>query len=156
MSDSSKKRSMPTRQAPWWFGALFVGAGLAIVGVAIDWVPSDPDSFQAPRWIVALAGLVCLLAGSMVWANLYCPGWVNEALAVVLIATMGTMAAWVALGPGPREFATSLGLGGASVAGASDTSGRVAFGVAALVLWALEALAVRRLVGALRRRSPAS
>ena len=136
--------------APLWFTAIFVGAGLFIALIAGGVIPVDPDSIHAPRWVLGAAGMVFMIGGVMAAAGPTNPR-LNDVLAGTLIACMASIATWIAFGPGEREFTGGLSLGPLSLWGESGPStGRIAFGFSAILLWALVAFVLYRVVKQLR------
>lgn len=150
-------------------GTLFLGGGTAILGVALGWIHVDPDSVHAPRWVLGVLSAMFALSG--IGAFYY--GLVNGAregprpardedgapfpvfswlIGLAITGGMTAVAAWVAFGPGEREFSGGIGIGWISVGGSSSgTSGRVVFGIGAVLvglftLWGL-IYGLRRLAG---------
>ncbi|HEY6928253.1 MAG TPA: hypothetical protein VJA66_01130 [Thermoanaerobaculia bacterium] len=145
-----------SRKASILVGIICAGAGIAIVLVSIF---ADSKGFRAPRWVVASAGGAFLFFGgwtAALYAMGYDPRRSEETLPspavqlAVLIPGLALFAApfhWVAFGPGPRQFSTSWSLPPFTVGGSSgSTTGRIAFGVGALVVDALLVASVVRLV----------
>jgi len=48
---------------PRWFGPLFMVVGLTIGAVGVGLIPAPPESFNAPRWVVGICGLVFFTGG---------------------------------------------------------------------------------------------
>jgi hypothetical protein len=97
-------------------GLVFFAAGLSVLVRAWlhvpDKQPNLPDN--APAIAVAVQ-------------------WLAALTIIVALASIGT---WVAFGPGPRQFSTSLPVWG-SVA---ELLGRAAFGFGAIITWLMAAL----------------
>ena len=120
------------------FGALFFLMGAFIVLIATDVIPSDPSNFNAPRWVVAAAGLVFMLAGTMVAlqgafapkpeeSKLYL--WLTLILGTALMLAFSSVFIWVGFGPGEREFSSSGSIGPIIASGGGgDRMGRFIFG----------------------------
>lgn len=139
-----------TGQAPAWFTAVFMGAGLLIVLMAVDVIPIDPASLYAPRWVLATAGVVFVIGGVMASVGQRHP-LLNEGLAGLLIGCMALIATWIAFGPGEREFSGGISLGPLAIGGSTAPSlGRVVFGLSAVLLWALVVYVIQRCVKQLR------
>jgi len=144
-------------------GAICVGLGLLIVLLAAGVIPSDESRFHAPRWVVSAAGLVFVLAG-VAFATASAPGapeaagrttWRSFLLGGAIVGLMAVILNWIAFGPGQRGFSGGLALPFGSVSGpASEWTGRVAFGIGAVlvdvVLVWMTARGLRDLIG--RRR----
>ncbi|MGD8276714.1 MAG: hypothetical protein PVH00_01755 [Gemmatimonadota bacterium] len=132
-----------------------IAAGGFIVAIALDVIHAPPESFHAPRWVVAAAGSVFVLAGILLLAGDGDSGF-RRFMVAVLVTVFALPFDWVAFGPGPREFSGSAGVGGVGVAGrVGELSGRVVFGIGAVVL---DLLALFAWIRFLRRlaRNPAS
>ena len=52
-------------------GGITILAGSILVGVAMNWIPSDPDKMHAPHWTVAATGLVFVFGGLAILAAHY-------------------------------------------------------------------------------------
>ena len=52
-------------------GSITILAGSILVGVAMDWIPSDPNQMHAPHWTVAATGLVFVFGGLAILAAHY-------------------------------------------------------------------------------------
>ncbi len=118
---------------------MLAGAGLA----------PPPGKINGPLWLSACLGLVFLAGGVMVLVR----GWLNVAdaqeelpadapRALIALQWLATVAAcaglaaaatWIAVGAGSRHFVLPIPLGGSL----AETVGRVAFGVSALLAWAI-------------------
>ena len=126
------------------FGAIFFLTGAFIVMVAIGIIPSDPSDFNAPRWVVGAAGLVFMLAGTMVaLQGAFAPNpessilylWLTLILGTIFMLLFSSMFLWVGFGPGEREFSSSGGVGPVSVSGGgNDLTGRLVFGAGGLFM----------------------
>jgi len=113
-------RSTVTRGTPPWVGLcaglLFVFAGVAIVvdyGIA-DGVGPDGDLKPGTPFSIRLA---------------------NYVLGLMIMGLMIAVFGWIAFGPGPRAFSSSLTLPFLSKRWASsDLSGRIAFGAGTILM----------------------
>jgi hypothetical protein len=47
----------------WLFAIAFWMAGLAIIALAVGWIPAPPEKFRAPHWVVGIAGVAFLAGG---------------------------------------------------------------------------------------------
>jgi len=145
------------------FGALCVVFGLLVVLMAADVVPTDEQRFRAPRWVVSAAGLVFMVVG-VALATTARPGapeaagrttWRSFLLGGTIVGLMAAILNWIAFAPGERRFGGSVGLPFGAVSGpTSEWTGRVAFGIGAVivdvVLVLMTARGLRELLG--RRR----
>lgn len=147
--------------------AILVGVLVALTGVAIIGVAyfASPEGFGAPRWFVACVGGAFLFFGgwtAALYASGYDPERPNETLPsarvqlMVLIPGMLFFAApfhWIAFGPGPRQFSSSFSIPFLATRQAtSGLSGRVMFGIGALLIDAILVGAGIRLVRASRAK----
>ncbi len=145
-----------SRNAAILLGAVVALTGLAIIGVAFF---AKPDGFHAPRWVVACAGGSFLVFGSWtgaLYARGYDPTREKETLPsprlqlLVLLPGLLFFAApfhWIAFGPGPRQFSSTFSMPFLSARHAtSGLSGRVMFGIGALLIDAILVAAVVRFV----------
>lgn len=119
-------------------GLLFVVAGSAIVLVALDVIPVNPESLQAPRWVVGAAGAMFFFLGLLVFAQgIAGPGgeqiilfqWVQYMLTLGALISFSSVFIWVGLGAGERQFQSSGSIGPIGVSGqGNDWLGRCMFG----------------------------
>lgn len=136
-------------EAPWWFGAVFILAGGAIMAIGLDWIRVDPSSIHAPRWVLTACGGMFALAGAMVYTSRL-DERVNHVLAFLLIGMVASVASWVAFGPGERAFTGGASVGPVAVGGSGgERIGRAVFGFGAVVLWLMELVMVVRLIRSL-------
>ncbi len=137
-------------------GTIVALTGLAIVSAAI-W--GNADKFHAPRWVVGACGGAFLFFGgwtAAAYALGYDPQRPEETLpspGVQLMAFVPGMLLfatpfhWIAFGPGPREFSATLSIPFLSTrTGSSGLSGRIAFGLGAILIDAILVATVIRLV----------
>lgn len=130
------------------FGGLFVAVGSAVVAIALGYLPAR---MAAPAWVVACAGAVFIAGGGLViFEALPLSAAFRKALYVLFLAALAAPFHWTAFGPGDREFTrTSNGGGVEHTRPASETGGRIAFGIGAVVL---DAVIVASLLSVFRRR----
>ena len=146
--------------------SILVGVACAVMGTAIVLVSvfADSKGFQAPRWVVASAGGAFVFFGgwtAALYAMGYDPQRSEQTLPspavqlAVLIPGLALLAApfhWVAFGQGPRQFSTSFGLPFLAVHRTSGSAGgRIAFGIAAILMDAVLVASAARLVRQMRR-----
>lgn len=151
-------------------GGFLCFMGAAIVCVALGWIRVDPSSLHAPRWVLGLSGGVFALLGGLILyyavrntflgggrppgsarGEFFVAGWLVGGFVVTAFAAV---AAWIAFGPGERQFSGSLGLGGISLWGtrlSGESVGRAVFGIGAVLTGALAVWGwlhgIRRLMG---------
>ena len=137
-----------------WMGALFFLMGLFIILVAVDWLQVDPGTIHVPRWVLGVCGGMFALTGLgiLYYGIINALGRgraghgsadpefpvVSWILGLVIAGGLAVVASWIALGPGERVFTGSVGIGGVGVGRSvgSETPGRLAFGLGALLCWA--------------------
>jgi hypothetical protein len=116
-----------------------IGIGIYVMGISYGFLPSDPESFLAPRGVVGLAGVFFVVAGLMVLLNvsfnetgqksLLFQG-LNHILGLAFVAIFGLLFAWVGVGPGERVFEGGISVGPLSTWGGIKTLlGRGLFGI---------------------------
>lgn len=118
-------------------GAFFMLAGADVIHL-------DPESVHAPLWVIAAAGTVFFLAGMMIiFQGIAGPGaeqitlykWLQYFLVLGMLVSFAAIFIWVGLGPGEREFESSVTLGPVGIIGqGSEFLGRCLFGGFGLVL----------------------
>lgn len=123
-----------------WIGLVCASIGLFIMVMSV----ADPDdsNFHAPRWIVAAAGALFLLAGLyLVKTHALDKGAVNAhgaghlVFMAVMFSLFGMIASWAALGPGERQFSSSVSFLFVTLpAGSDETLGRLCFLPGALIM----------------------
>lgn len=125
------------------FGGIFVGVGALIFLVAMDVINVPPEDIHAPRWVLAVIGIVFSLAGAMVMIQ----GlktmmgdhpifkWIYNGMVVIFMILFALPFHWVAFAPGEIEFSTSTSIPFVSIStSGSDLSGRLAFGCGAVLI----------------------
>jgi len=141
MSEPKETKPLP----PWAGGCMglvmslsFFGMGLFIILISFDVIPTPPENFNAPRIVVAAAGLVFALAGIMIFIsanyseeemNKPLLAWVRSFLVFLIMVAFSSVFLWVGFGPGEREFQSSTSFGGVTSTGeGSSFFGRLLFG----------------------------
>lgn len=113
--------------------------GLYPIAIAAGVLEVDPDSLNAPPWILALCGLVFVIAGCMVLLGQH--GRINDILAALILLSFALVGAWVSL------FSPAEGFSGGLPLLSRETNrllGRVIFGLGALLSFSLFVYALRR------------
>lgn len=139
-------------------GLLTVGLGAVPLLASAGILPSRPQSYEsAPAWIGWLIGLMFMGAGALVViqglasgnsdGNLprRTPVLVREAyhaIGLAITLSFGVVLTWVAFGPGPRHFTTTIAIPGMALStwSGGDWLGRAAFGSCAMLFWAIFAI----------------
>ena len=131
-----------------FFALIAAAIGLFYVVISIVG-PTHPKPGAAPAWIGFVCGLAFFLGGSAVLIQTLfrakgnsttnplsgAPPWlaiVYKMLCLAIVLALGTVATWVAFGPGERSFTgTGAFLG--------EKAGRTAFGIGAVLIWSVVA-----------------
>ena len=116
-------------------------AGAVLVALAAGIIPADEKMFNAPRWVVGACGLLLFFAGFLVIVPPEMPRMKNF-LGGMLLTTFAAVPGWIAFGPGQRAFGGSFSFGEIiSASHPGETTGRIVFGIAAVVLGCFAAYA---------------
>lgn len=124
-------------------------AGAAILLVALGVIAMPEGGANAPPWVIGLAGSVFLVMGLystalalLVWRDTELAERIvrGEALAMAswavglfAVGVFFTISAWIAWGPGPRSFTSTVDAGSIGVSGTvGESMGRAVFGVSAV------------------------
>ena len=141
----------PTKTQRLAIAALSIALGAFLLLVASALVPGiERQAHDAPNTIIALAGLVFVIAGCM--ARLGQQSRVNDLLAAILLPVFGVIAAWVAW------FSPSEGFSGGVPLVSDETNVSIArafFGMGALLCFAMTIWALRRFIRSLSRTDDA-
>jgi hypothetical protein len=122
-----------------WIGLICAGMGVFIVVMSFV---DDEVAFRGnPRWVAGLAGLVFVLGGILVLFQTVGHGWTLKEnklltgfLGAVLLTAFGALATWVSMGPGERQFRSSVSFFINISAQGNETIGRLCFLPGALLL----------------------
>ena len=125
-------------------GASATLMGLFLVLVSADVIHADPDSFNAPRWVLTLAGMMFAFVGLYILSTgLFSPGeqkaaivqWIQYFLLVGMLAAFTTIFLWVGFGSGEREFSSSGSFLFFTISGrGNEIIGRILFGGCGLAM----------------------
>jgi hypothetical protein len=135
-------------------GLLAIAMGALAMLAVSGFLPGK--NADAPQWVGLAGGMVFVFAGVALVLRWLAggaadnaelpqgsPRWLHASYYLIGLACIGMLAAigsWVAFGPGERAFTMTTPLG----SGAGDPwTGRIAFGVGALVSWLFFFLAAR-------------
>jgi hypothetical protein len=139
-------------------GILFIAAGAFPVLISLGIVQGHPAP-GVPSWVGVAAGSMFILAGLAIINGYAVAGGtqpngdlsagapflarvVQYLLGVAIIGLMFAVFAWVSFGPGERHFSSSVSVPGLSLSGhSSERSGRIAFGIATVLIGSFFALA---------------
>lgn len=141
-----------TRLAGTLFAAPFLLMGALIVGIGCNWIPHDPASVHAPRWVLVTCGMVFICGGLAVLSST----WTGHAkpqafFGIAILLGLTAVANWVAFGPGERRFTSTTSIGSSTSAPrpVDDLTGRIVFGTGAILL---DGILVALVVSRLRRQ----
>jgi len=140
--------------------------GVLIMLLAAGMIPGGDASLEAPRWVVACAGAMFVLAGAAMIVGYAVAGgtgpdgdlpagtprWVRVTqylLGLGIISALGAVATWIAFGPGPRAFTVTLPVVGRGPG--DETVGRPVFGIGAVLIWIFLAVFVVVSIQRIRR-----
>lgn len=129
-------------------GLLCIALGFYPLSIALGLLPVDEVKVMAPMWVIALSGIVFVIAGGMILLGNH--SWANDLLAGILCLLFGIMGTWVSL------FSSSEGFsGGVPLLSPESnvTLGRWMFGIGALLSFAISAYAFRRAYQSSRYRA---
>jgi len=131
MTDLMRKQSSSLSPlGTWAFALIFWIAGSAILALAIGWIPSAPERFRAPHWVLGAAGLLFVAGGfAPLAAQWGANSWASRAVGALVLGPLATIFNWIAFGPGTRHDT-----GGLSIAGSAMSQGPVSDGGGALSL----------------------
>jgi hypothetical protein len=150
MTISNDQSSSLSPRGAWLFALTFWTAGLAIIGVALGWIPIAAEDIHAPRWVGGAAGVTFIAAGFAPLVGRWGPASImSRIVSAGVVLPLTLVANWVAFGPGVRQFSGGLSFGFFALSQrTSELSGRIAFGIGAILLDILIVMfVVRRLQG---------
>lgn len=130
----------PSPNQRLYIGLICAASGIFLIVVAGEWfdnLKSQPN--DAPNAIIALAGLVFVIAGLMIFVGQQ--SRMNDLLAAILCAMFGVMGVWVAF------ISSDHGFSGGIPFIPKQTNiilGRVMFGLGSIISFALSIWALRR------------
>ena len=131
-------------------GLVVSAMGGLIVLLAAGMIPGADEKLEAPRWVVAAAGLAFILAGAAMIVGYAVAGgagpdgdlpagtprWgrvTQSLLGLGIVGALASVATWIAFGPGPRAFTVALPFVGRGPG--DETFGRAVFGTGAVLTW---------------------
>tara|TARA_R110002167_G_scaffold149732_1_gene343153 strand:+ start:347 stop:760 length:414 start_codon:yes stop_codon:yes gene_type:complete len=125
---------------PGW-GWICILLGLYPIAIAAGILEVDPDKLHAPPWVLALCGLVFIIAGCMALLGQH--GRVNDSLAALILLAFALVGVWVSL------FSSAEGFSGGLPFVSQEMNillQRCIFGLGALICLSLFVYAVRRAI----------
>ncbi len=148
-SDNRILKAVRPHAGAWSTGAMVVLMGMVPMLAAVGVLPTDDDSWNAPRWVGGVAGGLFVVAGLYLLTK---PAvdrldpWLKKQIAglfpLLIVTGMAAISSWIAFGPGDRQFegGASNGFLQYSWGNANQLLGRVAFGVGAVFLIVITAI----------------
>lgn len=130
-------RSAPVPVAGGLLALLLLGMGAFIAGIGLGWVPCDPRSLHAPRWVVVVCGAVFACGGIGVLAAALGVGRaVTPLVAAVVLVGLALVLHWIAFADGERRFTATTYVSGFELErhAVDERTGRTAFAFAAIAL----------------------
>ncbi|MDT8376862.1 MAG: hypothetical protein RQ867_09060 [Mariprofundaceae bacterium] len=138
------------KESPDWKLYLIPGfiivMGMSVVLAALNVIPADPDSFHAPRWVVATFGMMFVFAGVMILFPDY--PRIRHSLATLMVLCFAVGTAWVSLYSIPEEWSGGIGLL------SPHTNGMIAKSIAGLGALILFYAFIRMLIQLIRGNIP--
>lgn len=135
-------------------GLLSIAMGAFIGGIGLGWIPCDPESLRAPRWVVGVCGAVFAAGGVGVFANaLGRDRAVAPAVGAIVLVGLAVVCHWIAFADGERRFTATTFVSGLEMErrAVDEQTGRTAFAVAAVSLDVLLVMVAGRAWRARRR-----
>ncbi len=138
------------------FSLPFLGAGIYIMGISYGFLPSEPESFLAPRGIVGVSGVFFVVSGLMALLHISFGESgqksllfqvLNNIIGLAFVTVFGLLFAWVGVGPGERVFNGGVSIGPLSIWSAAKTiMGRGLFGLIGLFMLGVVVIRVMNLL----------
>ena len=163
-------QSRLTPRSARFFGLVCLACGIPPILGALGLIPFSPEP-GTPIWIAIAAGMVFVLAGAMLLVDAAAGGTTDDGtlpataspilhhlqtlIVLAIIVVMGTILTWISVGPGERHFNTTISLPFLTYRPkSSELPGRIAFGIAAALIWIVMLVGVvtatRKHIGRLR------
>jgi hypothetical protein len=138
----------PSRAGALLMSLAFLAVGAAVIALAAGWIPSDPRRFESPRWVVGCMGVAFFAGGLLtLGATFSLPTWFNQLVGLAMAGPFAMVFNWIAFFPGERHFSGGVSfLGLHQSVATSDTTGRIMFGLGALLADLLVVGAIWRIV----------
>lgn len=137
--------------------SVFALAGIAILALALGWIPIDPARLAAPRWVIASAGVMFIAGGVTPLGQAFSlPAWLGPLAGLIAAAALAAVFNWIAFFPGERHFSGSSSLLGFQMgrSAAGELTGRIVFGVCAVLVDAIVLVGSVRLLREIKRPNP--
>jgi hypothetical protein len=118
------------------FGGVMLLIGGIILGAWFGLVPTDGGQFLAPPLVIISLGFCFVLGGLTLWIPARAPVFLRTTFFFLSLVLLTILFNWTAFAPGVR-YASSTTFGPLTIGGSGNIGGRIAFGLAALVVDAL-------------------
>lgn len=113
--------------------------GIYPLSIALGFVHVGDAQVHAPMWVIALSGIVFLIAGCMILLGNR--SWANDVLACIVCLLFGIVGMWVALFGASEGFSAGITLLSHD---ANEKIARGVFGSGAIICFAISGYAFRR------------
>lgn len=123
----------PPRWVPWLFGLAMIGMGMLICGLVFGVFPASRGAESAPAWVLTSIAAGLILAGILIVVPQETPAFIRSLLGLCTLVLVVIVCNWTAFAPGVH-YTSEVSLGPVSVGGEDQIGGRIAFGLAALVV----------------------
>ncbi len=135
MGQPQNVRDLPPRQRGLLALGMFFFGGF-LLSIVFGWIHTDPSSIHAPLWVLGAVAMVFILAGVMiVLAGHDSLAWLNNIVIWLFVVCLAAPFNWVAFGEGERHFTSrSTAMGVTSTGAASESEGRMIFGIIAVII----------------------
>lgn len=125
-------------EAPLWLTLLMIAIGVGIILLAAGILPSQPGDFNAPPYIVALAGFVFFISGVSLLGRAQ-SAWRSFCM-IFLLATMSFLGLWVAFLADGVDISGGLPFLPQAV---NAKLGRIIFGLGAFISFGIMLIAIK-------------
>lgn len=120
------------RWIPILFGTVMILMALIILGAFYGYIPAEGE-FTAPPAIILSIAICLLAAGLAILIPPGAPAILRTAIGTIAFITLAAVCNWTAFAPGVT-YTSSTSFGPFSFEGEDQIGGRIAFGLAAIVV----------------------
>ncbi len=126
-------------------GWIALGIGILLMALAAGFIPSAPEDFNAPQWVVGLGGVIFGAGGvAMLFQK---NGRIGAVMAAIILLSFAIMGLWVAFAGNSEDISGGLPFLSHAV---NAKMGRWIFGLGAVVSLRISYIAIK---DALRRNA---
>jgi len=131
-----------------WMAAVFLFFGMLVLAMAFGWIKTKPSAVHAPLWVLVSAGMMFNLGSVMIFLmGRARVDSLRNAVSWLFVLALSLPFNWVAFGEGERHFSSSVrGFGVAATSSSGEWTGRLMFGFFALLMDAILAWALIRVL----------